>query len=207
MAGVQRTMELKRIASLVDLVVAAIVVFVIVLPPRAVKAKRAAGGDDDARLALAFAQARAMAHPDDGGLAAEYARRLTDVGFQDWAVQEAADAAARMGEAPGRWRALLAAAVAHADRLEAEPALEYASKASSVCDQLIEACDKEHACAPDGKPWCPREDQARLDQYRRHLEAGVKSGIDPRKDPEKFRAAGEAALRRVQLAPPASPTP
>lgn len=176
--------ELKRVASMVDLVVAAIVTFVVVLPPRAVKAKPAAGGDADSRLALAFAQARAAAHPDDAGLIADVSRRLSEVGFTDWAVQEAAAGAARMGQAPTRWRALLATSIAHADRLEAKDALEYTNQALLIC---------AHA----GDAVCPPIEAVRLDLYQRHLDAGVRSGIDPRKNPEKFREAGQAALRTV----------
>lgn len=178
-------MELKRVASLVDLVVAAIVIFVIVLPPRAVKARRAAGGDDDARLALAFAEARTLALPGDAALVGDLARRLTEVGFHDWAVQESAAAATRLAESPGRWRALLATSIAHADRLEAKDALEYTNQALAACTQAGDAA-------------CPPIDQVRLELYQRHLDAGVKSGIDPRKDPDKFREAGAAALRSVR---------
>lgn len=187
-------MELKRVASLVDLVVAAIVVFVIWLPPRGVKAKPAAGGDADARLALAFAQARTQANPDDGALTADLARRLTEVGFHDWAVQDAAAGAARMGERPGRWRALLATSIAHADRLEAKDALDYTNQALAVC---------AHA----GDAVCPPIDLVRLELYQRHLDAGVKSGIDPRKDPDAFREAGAAALRSVGTGRSTAPRP
>lgn len=190
--GVQRTM--KRVVSLVDLVVAAIVAFVIFLPPRPVKARPAAAGDADARLALAFAQARVMAKADDGALVADLSRRLGEVGFTDWAVQEGAAGAARMGEAPTRWRALLAASIAHADRLEAKDALDYTNQALLLC-------------AHGGDAVCPPIEAVRLELYQRHLDAGVKSGIDPRKNPEKFREAGQAALRSVRTGTPAPPPP
>jgi hypothetical protein len=35
--------------------------------------------------------------------------------------------------------------------------------------------------------------------YQQHLDAGVKSGIDPHHDPRGFRKAGEAALRQIHL--------
>ena len=38
----------------------------------------------------------------------------------------------------------------------------------------------------------------RVEIYQRHLDAGVKSGIDPKKDPNGFREKGEAALRHVR---------
>lgn len=179
-------MELKRLVSLVDLVVAAVVVVVIalLLLPRPVKAKPAAAGDADARLALAFAQARVMAKADDAALVADLSRRLGEVGFGDWAVQDAAAGAARI-EAPGRWRALLATSIAHADRLEAQDALDYTNQALMIC-------------AHGGDAVCPPIEAVRLELYQRHLDAGVKSGIDPRKNPEKFREAGQAALRSVR---------
>lgn len=183
--GVSHAMEIKRLASLVDLVVAAIVLFVVVLPPRGVKAKPAAGGDADARVALAFAQARSAARPQDGALTADLSRRLGEVGYFDWAVQEGAIGAARMGTAPTRWRALLATSIAHADRLEAKDALDYTNQALAIC---------AHA----GDSVCPPIELVRLELYQRHLDAGVQSGIDPRKNPDKFREAGQAALRTVR---------
>jgi hypothetical protein len=35
--------------------------------------------------------------------------------------------------------------------------------------------------------------------YEEHLEAGVKSGVDPKRDPKGFRAAGENAVRSIRL--------
>ncbi|HVV88312.1 MAG TPA: hypothetical protein VHE35_34960 [Kofleriaceae bacterium] len=180
-------MELKRVASIVDIVVAALVAFVIILPPRPVKAKLAAGGDDDARLALAFAQARVQAKPDDGALVADLAQRLGEVGQWDWAVEAAASGATRMGDAPGRWRAMLATAIAHADRLEAKEALDYTNRALEVCTKAGDAV-------------CPPVDEVRLELYQKHLDAGVRSGIDPRTHPEEFREAGLKALRTVHPA-------
>jgi hypothetical protein len=189
--------ELKRVASMVDMVVAAIVLVVVVLPPRAVKAKAAAAGDEQAQLAMAFAQARVTLKPNDASLVADLSRRLGEVGYHDWAVQEAAAGALRMGDAPIRWRALLATSIAHADRLEAKDALDYTNQALMLC---------AHA----GDAVCPPYEMVRLEQYQRHLDAGVKSGIDPRKNPEKFREAGQAALRTVRAVgtpPPAPPPP
>ncbi len=188
-------MEFKRVASMVDLVVAAIVLVVVALPPRLVRAKPAAGGDEQARLALAFAQARVTARPDEAPLIADLSRRLGEVGYVDWAVQEAAAGALRMGTAPTRWRALLATSIAHADRLEAKDALDYTNQALLLC---------AHA----GDAVCPPYEMVRLEQYQRHLDAGVRSGIDPRKNPEKFREAGQAALRTVRaVGSPAPPPP
>jgi hypothetical protein len=44
--------------------------------------------------------------------------------------------------------------------------------------------------------------------YQQHLDAGVKSGIDPHVDPAGFRRAGEAALRQIRIGPsqPAPPS-
>ena len=35
--------------------------------------------------------------------------------------------------------------------------------------------------------------------YQEHLDAGVKSGVDPKRDPKGFRAAGENAVRSIRL--------
>jgi len=44
--------------------------------------------------------------------------------------------------------------------------------------------------------------------YQQHLDAGVKSGIDPKVDPQGFRRAGEAGLRHIRIGPsvPQAPT-
>lgn len=193
-------MQINRYVSLTDLVVLALVSVVLLLPPRAVTAGANDRLDPDARLALALAEARSAARPEDGAAAAEVARRLGDARQYDWAVQVAAVAAERASKSPTRWRALLAASIAHTDRLEVKEALEYANRSLASCAEV-------------GDVACPSWEEVRVELYQRHLDAGVRSGIDPRKNPRAFREAGETALRPVRavgsgkrpIAPPPAP--
>ncbi len=178
-------MQINRFLSLTDLVVLVVVAVVLFLPPRAVTAGPSTKLDADSRLALAFAEARALARPDDGKAAAEVSRRLGEAGQLDWAVQAAAVAAERGAASPTRWQALLAASIAHADRLEVTEALEFANHTLSECANV-------------GEQACPSYEEVRVEIYQRHLDAGVKSGIDPKRNPTGFREAGEAALRPVR---------
>jgi hypothetical protein len=177
--------QIHRLLSLTDLVVLVVVAVVLFLPPREVTAGPPAKMDPDTRLALAFAEARARAHPDDGKAVADVARRLGDTGQYDWAVQAAYVGAERAVRSPTRWRALLAASIAHADRLEVKEALELANQTLAECAEV-------------GEGVCPSYEEVRVELYQRHLDAGVKSGIDPKKDPRGFREKGEEALRHVR---------
>jgi hypothetical protein len=170
--------------NLVDLVVVIIVAVAIFLPPREMYAVDAAKGTADDKAALALAEAKYLAHPDDGELGAELARRLTAAGHQDWAV-EAAALASRTASDATKWRALLATSVAYAERLEAGEALECAKRALDACHGAAAAC--------------PSEEEVRMDIYVRHLDAGVRSGKDPRRDPEGFRAASQGEIRSIYL--------
>jgi hypothetical protein len=177
--------QIHRLLSLTDLVVVIVVAVILFLPAREVTASHPAKADPDTRLALAFAEARARAHPDDGKAVADVARRLGETGQLDWAVQAAYVGAERAAKSPTRWRALLAASIAHADRLEVKEALELANNTLGECAEV-------------GEGACPSFEEVRVEIYQRHLDAGVKSGIDPKKDPKGFREKGEAALRHVR---------
>jgi hypothetical protein len=175
----------SRYVSLIDLVVLVVVGVVLFLPPREVTVGPVDRLDPDTRLALSFAEARAVLRPDDGAAVAEVARRLGDARQLDWAAHEAMVGAERLRGSPTQWRALLAASIANTDLLEVKLALEYANRTLT-------------ACAEAGDVACPSWEEVRVELYQRHLDAGVKSGIDPRKNPRAFREAGEAALRPVR---------
>jgi len=168
-----------------DVVVGIVVAVALFLPPRVLMAQPVDKLDAESRTALAFAEARVAAHPDDGAAVYDLVRRLGDAKQSDWGVQAAAVAAARSEGSPTRWRAMLATSVAHADRFEAKEALEYAT--ASLAE-----------CARAGEVTCPSWEQVRVELYQRHLDAGVRSGIDAKKNPVGFREAGEAALRTVR---------
>lgn len=179
-------MQINRHLNLLDLVVVIVVAVAIFLPPRETYALDAAKGSDADRVALATAEATALAHPDNGQAAADLGRRLTAAGHLDWAVEASAELAAREVKSPSRWYALLATSTAYAERLEAKDALEWAQRA-------LEAC---HLA---GTTYCPTDDEIRLDIYVRHLDAGVRSGIDPKRNPEGFRAKGAEGLMPVYI--------
>ena len=181
-------MQLSRFVGLVDLGVATIVLVTIVLPPREMSASAAQKGTEAEQFALAVAEARTMAHPDDGAAIDDLSRRLGAAGFKDWAIEAALHGSERAKQSPTRWRALLAASVAFVDRLDVVPALDYANRALAACE--------------DQQPACPSWEQIRMTLYQQHLDAGVKSGIDPRRGPaaaKAFRHAGESALRQIHL--------
>jgi len=191
-------MHLSRFVGLVDLAVATVVLVMIVLPPREMYASAAQKGPPAEQFALALAEARTMARPDDGAAVDDLSRRLGAAGFKDWAIEAAVQGSERARQSPTRWRALLATSVAFVDRLDVVPALDYANRALSAC-QSVELTGEpgDHRPQP-----CPTWEQVRMKLYQQHLDAGVKSGIDPRRGPEAakaFRHAGESALRQIHL--------
>lgn len=181
-------MQLSRFVGLIDLGVATVVLVTIVLPAREMYASAAQKGTEPEQFSLALAEARTMAHPDDGAAIDDLSRRLGAAGFKDWAIETALHGSERAKQSPTRWRALLATSVAFVDRLDVVPALEYANRALSACE--------------DQQPTCPSWEQVRMKLYQQHLDAGVRSGIDPHRGPEAakaFRRAGESALRQIHL--------
>ena len=192
-------MQLQRFVGLVDLGVLTVVVVTLVLPAREMYAGPAYKASEAERFTLALAEARTMARPDDGAAVDELARRLGAAGFKDWAIEAAIHGSERAKRSPTRWRALLATSVAFVDRLDVVPALDYANRALSACEEAQTAC--------------PSWEQIRMKLYQQNLDAGVRSGIDPHRGPEAakaFRRAGEGALRQIRLGgehPSATPGP
>lgn len=182
-------MRFVRYVSLIDVVTAVMVLFVLVLPERTMLAAWAAKGGQAERYSLALSEARSIDDRKDGQLIAELSRRLGEAGFRDWAVESAARGTVDGAGSPSLWRALLATSVAYVERLDAKPALEYANKAVAAC-AAAKAVDERV---------CPSWEEVRMDLYARHLDAGVRSGIDPQKDPSGFRRAGESGLRTIHI--------
>jgi hypothetical protein len=182
-------MALPRFVSLVDFAVLAVVAVAIFLPAREMYAQSAIKGDE---LGVALAEARVLASPSDGKAIEDFTRELGEAGLKDWAVEAAVRMSDRAKDSPTRWRALIAASVAFVEKLDVVPALDYANRALAACEATREKGD---AAA------CPSWEEIRMRLYQQHLDAGVKSGIDPRVDPKGFRAAGEAALRHIRIAP------
>src|SRR3954470_10083228 len=186
-------MQLPRFIGLVDVAIITVVIGTVVIPARTMYAHATHKGDETQTFGLALAEARSIAHPDDGAAVSELSRRLGEVAFKDWAVEAAVHGADRAKSSPSAWRALLAASVAYVDKLDVIPALDYANRALTACHESGDAC--------------PSWEEIRMKLYQQHLDAGVKSGIDPRRDPKGFRAAGEAGLRSIRLTPNTKQTP
>lgn len=181
-------MDLRRYVGLIDLGILTVVVVMIVLPPREMYASAAIKGDD---LAIGLAEARVMAHPSDGAAVEDLGRRLGEAGMKDWAIEATQRASDRANGSPTRWRALLATSVAYVDHLDVVPGLDFANRALAACES---AREKGDAAA------CPSWEEIRMQLYQQHLDAGVKSGIDPKLGPAAaaaFRHAGESALRQI----------
>ena len=178
-------MQLPRFVGLVDLGIITIILVAIVLPPREMHASAAMKGTAAEQYALALSEARMLADPTNGEKISELSSRLGNAGFRDWAIETAVLGAEKAKGAPSRWRALQAASVAYVDRLDVHPALEYIVMARSLCEAHRDTC--------------PSWEDIRMQLYHQHLEAGVKSGIDPRKDPVGFRKAGSRVMPTVHL--------
>ena len=183
-------MKWPRVFSLVDIGILTLAAVALFLPPREMYASSSYKGDDAKRFAIALAEARTIARPDDGKHVDDFARAMGERGYKDWAVEAALDGSERAKDSPTRWRALLAASVAYVDRVDVVPALDYANRALSACESAREK---------GGQAACPSWEEVRMRLYHQHLDAGVKSGINPRQDPVGFRAAGESGIRQIRL--------
>ena len=185
-------MQLARFFGLVDLGILTVVAVAVLLPPREMYASDAIKGDDHAQLAVALAEARTIARPNDGQATEDFVRALDEASLKDWAIDASVAASDRAKDSPSRWRALLAASTAYVDRLDVVPGLDYANRALGACEA---ARDKGDAAA------CPTWEQIRMQLYQQSLDAGVKSGIDPRRDPRGFRKASESTMREIHIGP------
>jgi hypothetical protein len=177
---------MRRFIGLIDLGVLALVTIAILLPARPMYAMDANKGTADQRFALALAEARSLQSPKDPVASAALSHRLSDAGYKDWAVEEAVRGSARAEGQPLRWKALFAAAEAYVDQYDAEKGVDFAGRALRMCD-------------PNAGDSCPDWERVRIEMYEAQLDAGLRSGIDPRKEPVKFRAAGERALRGARI--------
>lgn len=176
-AVVRGSVKFWQRISLFD-AIAVVLVAIIALLPRA-QLEAVAPTKAPAADAIAWAEARALSSaPGRAPWALETA--MVEAGHRDVAVA----VTDRIAHKVPTWPAALSAAIARADVLDAKAALTWTTLA-------LERCGADATCAA----W----DKRRIDSYRAHLEAGVKSGIDPKVDPNGFRRAGEAGMRMLPL--------
>jgi hypothetical protein len=190
-------MKFVRLISVIDIAVLGVAAVAIGLPPRTMQAAQASRlkGDDEVRAALQ--EARAIAHPTDGKAVEQASQLMSDGGYRDWAVEMPRAFSERYKDSPVRWQALRAVSVAYLDRFQMTMALDYANRALAACESA-------------GVEACPAWDSIRMDLFAKHLDAGIKSGINPHKDPEGFAKAAGDSVRHIRLTPRAGmggPTP
>jgi hypothetical protein len=176
-------MAFRLRVGVLDAAAAAVVLIAIVMPPRSPHVMPLFPKPAIAS-AIAEREARLASDPGDGVAAEELADILVDTGHDDWALRVAGTSAAREGS-PTRWRALRAVSTTHAERVEIQQAFEYARKALDACHRVPASC--------------PPHEEVRLSLYFEQLDAGIRSGIDPRTDPAAFRAALNRAIPWVTI--------
>jgi hypothetical protein len=170
--------------GLLDLSAVGVVIFAVVLPAPSRKIHPLFEGEAATRSdEIAAAQAELARSGEDRAALARLTDLLVYAGQSDWALR--VTGAAHEVASPTRWRAALSVATAHAERLDAKDAREWAAKALADCD------------APGAD--CPDHERVRIDLYVKALDAGLASGIDPKVDPEGFKAAIDSATPIIRV--------
>lgn len=182
-------MQAWRSVGIIDLGIVTVLAVFVILPPRAQYATVVMKGDEPTQFALALAEARTIARPGDGQAVDDLTHKLDDAQQKDWAIDFAVLASDRAKDSPTRWKALLAASTAFVDRFDVVPGLDYANRALAACETV----------RGTNMAACPSPDQIRMQLFQANLAAGVKSGIDPRKDRRGFMKAGESGLLQIHL--------
>lgn len=186
-------MRIHRFLSLTDLVVTGVVLVALFLPKRPLYALDAYKLDDIERAELSAAEARTLLRPDDGLAAAELADQLARAEILDWAVEAADEGSARASQTSAWW-SMRSAAYAYADRIDVQPAFDRADAALEACRVLRSGLTE----CKDTDP-CPCWAETTGQFYRDYLEAGLRSGIDPRRNPIQFRTAADQGIRSIGL--------
>lgn len=170
--------------GIIDLTAAVVVAVAVLIPERSLSVGYAYEPEPERMREIALAQARLAVQPGDSEAADRLAVLLIDAGQTDWAIQVAGAAAQHAGASS--WRALLAVSSAHAERIEVQEAHRYAKLALE-------------ACLAAGSERCPAHERVRMSLYFDQLDAGVRSGIDPRVDPRGYQKAVLAAMRIIRF--------
>ena len=178
-----------RFVGLVDLGIVTVIAVLVILPPRAQYTGPVMKGGEPEQFALALAEARTIAQPGDGQAVDDLTHKLDDAQQKDWAIDYAVLASDRAKGSPSRWRALAAASTAWVDHFDVVPGLDYMNQALNACDAIRE----------QDQAMCPAPDQLRMQLTQKSLEAGVKSGIDPRQDRRGFMKASESGMLQIHL--------
>lgn len=187
-ANVLGDMALTRHVGILDICLVIVVLIAVAIPARTMYARDAFAPDD--HLELARAEARTIVNPEHGGHVEQLIYKLGENGFTDWAIAVGARGVDASRDHAQHWRALVAASVAHVDRLEARTAFTLAERALAAC---IEA----------GASACSSTERVRLEIFHDHLAAGIEvSTFDEHgrvTNPQDFRKASERKIRNIRL--------
>jgi hypothetical protein len=157
------------LTRILDLAAILLLATVVLIPRPDVTVKSALPLDPELRDRVAELQSILIGHPDATDTAIEAANIYLDGHRPDWAL---ATVDGVLKAHPDDYRLHNLRAIAYADRFEGQPALDAATKALSLCDQIP---------PPTGAPACGEAARARLALLRTTLEAVAK--VDMRGKP------------------------
>lgn len=171
--------------GVVDLVAAGLVTVLVLLPARATSVQDTF--DDAVANDISAAQSVLAEHPGDGEAASNLALTLLRENQSDWALR-AAQRAASAQHSVTRWKSLWAISSVQGARFNVAEALSDAKLA-------LEACE-------DKSQRCPEHQHIRLQLWVGQLDRGLKSGIDPKLEPERFKKAMRNAFPHARIPGP-----
>ncbi len=171
--------------GIVDLVAIILVIVVVALPSRDSAVHDTF--DDKVANQVSASQTRLALNPGDGEAASNVALQLLRQGQSDWALR-VAERAAAVDSTKTRWQSLWALSSIHGARFAIPEALRDAKAALASCE--------------DETQQCPPHQRIRLQIWVGQLDKGLKSGIDPRLHPKRFKAAMRTAFPRARIPGP-----
>lgn len=171
--------------GIVDLVALIVVAVLVILPARASSVHDTL--DDRVADEVSAAQSVLAADPGNGEAASDMALTLLRENQSDWALRVAQRAAAAENT-DTRWKSLWAVSSVHGARFDVAEALRDAKLA-------LEACQ-------DKTQRCPEHQHIRLQLWVGQLDRGLKSGVDPRLEPERFKRVMRRAFPHARIPGP-----
>jgi len=171
--------------GVVDLVAIGVVTVLIVLPNRSTAVHDTF--DDKVANEISASQSVLAADPGNGEAASDMALQLLGEQQSDWALR-VVERAAVVDKTKTRWQSLWAMSSIHGARFDIAEALRDAKLALASCE------DPSQVCAP--------HELIRLQIWVGQLDRGLKSGIDPKVEPQRFKDAMRRAFPRARIPGP-----
>jgi hypothetical protein len=183
-----------RRVGLPDIAAALIVAAIILMPPKRAEVHHAyrdpatyVEPEPEALAEVARLQAEVSRSPRSAEAADQLAEALGEIGESDEALRVALAAVARVAEP--RWRAELAVASAHSERIELEDARSWATRAIATCRESARCNDAQ---------------AVRMEIFNEELGRGLQAiadGIDPRLEPARFLERVRTSRPPVRIGP------